>query len=799
MINKVLLILLYFNFVQTQNSDDLPFFDFTNVIKELANIAILQSLNLSSNLNISEDCKKILFESYNGKNKDLYNSIIIYDSSKSNNDLAIYSDCLNGNIEYPNVNKESIKNETTFIVFFFNEKQENISFTNLTKDLEYIIIGLCIPKGCEEQEYSAIFHEISSEISLLNDYVETYVFDLRKDDNENRIIKCIPLFIIIFIFFFSIFKWIPCFIFTFFFKLNNEKEIQKCFLITDNMDEILSQNYSGKNLATNDMGLFAIRGIRSITIILLLFGKSFQHIYHLPVKIISIDEFVDLLRNELFTFVQFGDRFGTRLLYGLSGFILSFKMLYYLDNEVEKKDDIINENKDEEDIINESEEEDNNNKILDNMLDKPLTSLFNDSQIPFEEKKSESKTKCNDINSINNIKQGRITINITAYENYKNKLTYDILYKFIFRQSYKYFMFVIAVLFFKFSLINEFYLFFQDGSPMWAYCQEEILDKFSIKQILGNLFLFSPYSENTFFSYNPFDIVYNEIFFFIIGSILIFYSFKNTLRLDIIILVLFVFLETLKFIIYHLLHKKNPNERFYPIMFYQDQPYAFILYNPFYNMPSMLIGLLFGMVNYCIQNNAKANENIKTFLKIPKLILSFVKKEGCFKYILLISFSILLFGSSLLFTIILNYFFEFDDTNKIQQIDNFFTSYSANLISLYDTDIGIIATFFLLIQIVLLGSSYIMGFFSHQYWGIISRPYFTCILLTDLLSFLVFYQSENRIKLELFNVFFFSFEIFIVLIFLQVIIFVLIEIPLKKLNKLIVDPQITNKKRKKNK
>ena len=92
-----------------------------------------------------------------------------------------------------------------------------------------------------------------------------------------------------------------------------------------------------------------------------------------------------------------------------------------------------------------------------------------------------------------------------------------------------------------------------------------------------------------------------------------------------------------------------------------------------------------------------------------------------------------------------------------------------------------------------------MGFFSHQYWGIISRPYFTCILLIDLLSFLVFYQSENRIKLELFNVFFFSFEIFIVLIFLQVIIFVLIEIPLKKLNKLIVDPQITNKKRKKNK
>ena len=132
-------------------------------------------------------------------------------------------------------------------------------------------------------------------------------------------------------------------------------------------------------------------------------------------------------------------------------------------------------------------------------------------------------------------------------------------------------------------------------------------------------------------------------------------------------------------------------------------------------------------------------------------------------------------------------------------MNTFFTSYTVNLISLYDSDLGIIATFFLVIQIFLTGSSNILNFFSHQYWGIISRPYFTCILLIDLLSFLVFYQSENRIKLELFNVFFFSFEIFIVLIFLQVIIFVLIEIPLKKLNKLIVDPQITNKKRKKNK
>ena len=790
---KILFLIFLINLI---TSKEISTFNITDFIIDLAKAALLYSIN-NETLEISPKCKEILYNSFIKEKIDKYYSLLYYDSSKSKNDLGTYSDCLNANLEYDNENKEEFKKNITFVIFYFKESLP-YQFYNLSINEGEFMIGFCLPLNCDKEDYKKIFRKIYNEIFLIDEETEYEIktFDLKEKKNYSIFLSCIPLFILIIICLFSLFKFIPAFLFKLFIPKN---KIESCFNIFDNMDEILSQNYSGKNLATNDMGLFAIRGIKSLTLILILFSESFQQIYQIPAKIFSLTQITELLRNELFTFVQFGDRFGTRLLYGLSGFILSFKMLYYLDNEVEKKDDIINENKDEEDIINESEEEDNNNKILDNMLDKPLTSLFNDSQISFEEKKTESKTKYNDINSINNIKQGRITINSIAYENYRNKLTYDILYKFIFRQSYKYFMFVVAVLFFKFSLINEFYLFFQDGSPMWAYCQEEILNKFSIKQILGNLFLFSPYSENTFFSYNPFDIVYNEIFFFIIGSILIFYSFKKTLRLDIIILVLFVFLEALKFIVYHLLYKKNPNERFYPIMFYQDQPYAFILYNPFYNMPSMLIGLLFGMVNYCIQNNAKANDNIKTFLKIPKLILSFVKREGCCKYILLISFSLLLLGSSLLFTIILKYFFEFDDTNKIQQIDNFFTSYSANLISLYDTDIGIIATFFLLIQIILLGSSYVMGFFSHQYWGIISRPYFTCILLIDLLSFLVFYQSENRIKLELFNVFFFSFEIFIVLIFLQVIIFVLIEIPLKKLNKLIVDPQITNKKRKKNK
>ena len=367
------------------------------------------------------------------------------------------------------------------------------------------------------------------------------------------------------------------------------------------------------------------------------------------------------------------------------------------------------------------------------MLDKPLSSLIND-----------NKNNNKDINDLNDKKK----IDDNIYHKYRKNLSNGVLYKFIFRQSYKYIMFVIVVFYFKFSLINQFRLF-QNNSPMYCYCQNEILDEFKTIQIIGNIFLFSPFFKETYFSYDPFNIVYNEIFFFIFGTILIYLSYKNSLRLDIIILLLFMILEIGKFLVFYFLFNNDETKKFYPIMFFQSQTYKYILSNPFYNMSSMLMGLLFGMVNYCIQNNIKANENIKSFLKIPKSIIHLMKRNDFILFILVVFFLALLFAS--------NFFFFFylkenikgeiikDKEKKISEMNTFFTSYTVNLISLYDSDLGIIATFFLVIRIFLTGSNNILNFFSHQYWGIISRPYFTCILLIDLLSFLVFYQSENKL------------------------------------------------------
>ena len=64
---------------------------------------------------------------------------------------------------------------------------------------------------------------------------------------------------------------------------------------------------------------------------------------------------------------------------------------------------------------------------------------------------------------------------------------------------------------------------YDNVSPIWILYFKGISDKFSILHIIANIFCFSPYSYKTYNWIDPFELVYNEITFFIIGSLLIFF------------------------------------------------------------------------------------------------------------------------------------------------------------------------------------------------------------------------------------------------------------------------------------
>ena len=86
-----------------------------------------------------------------------------------------------------------------------------------------------------------------------------------------------------------------------------------------------------------------------------------------------------------------------------------------------------------------------------------------------------------------------------------------------------------------------------------------------------------------------------------------------------------------------------------------------------------------------------------------------------------------------------------------------------------------------------LNNNFYVKIFSHDYWGIISRAYFLYMLTIFSNIVYVLYVSESRIKLEFFNILFFSLFTVVILLIYTFIGFIFLELPLKKLNKLFIN------------
>ena len=501
--------------------------------------------------------------------------------------------------------------------------------------------------------------------------------------------------------------------------------------------------------------------------------------------------------NYSFVLVYYGGRFGIRLLFSISGYILSFKFINYLDSKIEFKDEESRfSNKNVDGLIKDSDKRFDDNDDDEKYID----------PIELEIKKNESFNLENkkDNNIINNEKdkdnlddKGKKIVDEKPLENYSYKISDLTLYskfnlqldniiliKFILRYIYRYIIFILAIFFFKFSMINPLYLIYEK-SPIWLYCKEEIEDKFDFLKFISTMFLFTSFSRKTFLYLNPFNYVVNEIFFFIFGTIFIFFSYKKNLRMDLYIFLIIFIIEILKLLIFLIFHIEEKG--LYPLMFYQDFDGRFFLFNPIYNLPCFLIGILFGMVNYCIQNSLKANDNEKIFLIIPKFISKFLnKKNKCFQLFIIFLSMVISIVIILDFSILINRFSKDD-------LRNFFINKLLNIIFLYDVDIALFFMFIGFQATFVYGDNPIINFFRHEYWGIVSRPYFSFIVIMDIISCYIFYQSENRIKLELFNVIFFGLEICLVVLFFQMAFYIFLEIPFKKLNKILVEGNIRKK------
>jgi hypothetical protein len=564
-------------------------------------------------------------------------------------------------------------------------------------------------------------------------------------------------------------------------RLNKFKE---CFNIIENGDELLNRKGA-------ESGLSIVKGLRGITIILLVIGFTFKYLYSSPVKIFASTTFKSLITSSSFSFILFGWRFGPRLVFSISGYILIYKYLSYLDNELVK-------------IEGKCQETTTNNNIFSGseMLIPPLTttaditklhSLKNlteerniflnmvDLKQNTNESKEESQYRKFRIFTANSNISPKLSL---SYAEYCNKLPYSAFYKFFLSQSYKYLYFILVTMIFKYSLYYLVFILYHPG-PIWVYLKQVIIDSYTWKYILSSLLLISTYHPSLSSPNDLYLMAACEINYFIYGTLLIFFTYKKTYRLDIIItILLFIFTFGKFFLFVFLIQQKL----LFPALSFHPQDLYYIFKNPFYNCSTFFIGAFFGMMNYCIQKSISLDnlhEENKLFLSWPCKILQFYRNRSASCIILMSILEGLLFLTLTLGFLII---YQFGFSQNDPYMNEFYHNFWVNVYFVFDVDFAVLLVWLCVFPLTIIGTNSFISFLTHDFWNFLTNPYWSMLMLQNLFILFFFYQSESRIKLELFNLIFFSLLILVILTFLCSFFYLIYEIPMKKLNRFILYP-----------
>ena len=182
--------------------------------------------------------------------------------------------------------------------------------------------------------------------------------------------------------------------------------------------------------------------------------------------------------------------------------------------------------------------------------------------------------------------------------------------KFILYQIHKYILIFLFFLFTRYSLYIIMGQVGENARPMWAYFKRNILnrpggaeflisfiDMTAIKRMGGDIRI-----DQTLIDY--FWLPFNEIFFFFIGTILLFIGYKLGIkyrfRMDWVLFGLLL-INIIGKTIYGYVRKTYEGEDYFATLYYYLFDYGKYMIRPFFNFPYYLIGMFFGFINYSAQ------------------------------------------------------------------------------------------------------------------------------------------------------------------------------------------------------
>ena len=728
------LLLLLFISVETQ----LTINDNEGLIDTLLTAMRLYIKDATEKQSLSEECRKVIDTSFLADTKyAIYNlNKLVKDSSINQNDITSYGQCMHRKHGFTD-----FKNNSTFLLSSVNYAGKSASA---------LMFGICAVQGCNETEYKQIIVEIGQKlgyihntndmnmtVTSISDYIKGGIYSL----NENTYIYLLPCSLILIHLLLMIFNKCS---YQCIKKLFSSKEeftkgnklgsnLKKVFSLRANWGELIDFEMTNSGI-NNDSGITYIQGIRGVFMILIVYGFFLLNLFNAPVAVITERKKESILSSWFYSFFFCGLRFAPKILYSCSGFCLGYKLLCYLDETVE------------DEMEHSIKEKTPNSVPLDETTENEI-----------EDEPNNSITYLLDGNSLDRAKA------------LNQKLSIKHALKFIARQIHKYFMMVFTFIFVLYTL---YYIIvhFKGIQPTWVYFQKHINTLDSVSNIFLTLtstlgFVLSEIDDAKIGFY--FCIVYNEFIYFILGTFIIYFGYKYKFRVDSLFLFMIFFMFIGKVTFYCIEEYKASN--------YTDLTnFAKFDVSTYYNFIYFLIGTYFSFGNYTIQkgivNYEDAEQQQKPYLFIfVKCIKTFKRmKKG----------SLFIFGA-ILFLINLAFCFGY----LLLKLDTFQDKY-ASLYYLFDTEFFVLFTHLYALIFYIKGDNVINTFLTLPIWSYFSKIYFSFIMLLNTVIVFVIYQSETRIKFDLWTLTFYSTLCLLMNFVFSTFSYIFFELPYKRMIKI---------------
>ena len=736
-----------------------------------------------------------------------YKKLLLH-SSQNKNDLSTYSYCIKNSVE--DYRGYYIIRNFTYLIVLIDDNKSLYEMLIDNNNASSYLLGICFIDGCNKDDYNKIIEKGMKYLHLVkesNDYnmISKNTNNIKKPElkiymiNENnksegfiKFLEILPFIIIIIQIIFAVFSSIPIYFYKFILyvvcckynkksssksnlklknnlikkkntktkytnKHNKVPEIERVesnssLSLKSNNDKIIksldllyntSNNFKSlielkkQNEITNDGGLAYINGIKGIAMIFYLFGSVYSNLYSSIITEQNNEEFYSHFNNIFFSIYYIGIKFAPKLLLCTSGFSLFFKFICFLDEKFRFEREI---------------ERQNEESVIDGKEARELKGNNNSGEI-------------------------------SSDSNENRILSNKYIFIFYGLQFHKYILYIL-ILFFVIYSLDWIVLIFHEPGVMWKFFIQSVINpakdsKYLIPSLIGYRSYFIPYiaPENGNIL-NYFFLVFQEIFYFLITTIIIFIGYKKNLRIDIFFKIIFFILIVFRIIYYFISDKLNDKD--YLGFSGYGQFYTSLIYDySFY-----IIGIHYGMINYIIQKGYTQKDIInqnKKYLSSSLIMLNAPKKlNKKFVYIIVFVSCLFLLLNTFIQQIII-YIIRSIKPNGFKEIMNYYNKdiFSA-IIMIIDSDIFVISFNALALCMYLNGENIINNILCHSFWSILNRFYFSYIVLINPIILYIIYNIDSKINFNLANCLLYSLICGFFVYLVTIIIYTTIELPFKK-------------------